>query len=539
MNQKELMKLQTQDSNKKEVQNEEAKRTSKSRTNGKSNRNRTTGKGARKSKTEVQDSKMSKKGRDNDPNWYFTDAGIADAASSFAFDQYLGVPFNMELETGASTGNISSQTYIPTIMTIRVNPCPGDTSSIRTGINMAALKTYTTLSSQNAKTTSYAPQDITTLLLSLGEIISVMEHIRRAFGVAFTYNQRNRAMPTKLLDAMGFENTDFLANLAQHRLEFNSWVTAINKLPFLDNFAYLYKCADIYQNVYADSDSAMAQLVFMRPYSTWVMDETYSDQGTGLKTIGLPRTGDWDSWKNVVLQMITALFESTTYNYIYSDILNYSAKTGAKLLFMDFLREDYVVVPVYNRNFMLQVHNMTVIGTPYETLPSGVEGTPSNDVAPNVNKNIVDYQPAFQSTGWMDNIIDFDVAVPSLEDKIEATRFQGLLTYEQTVQNQPVSRPAALPDHYVVSYDIDTSSISQQNIPYIIPYTDATILAQYTDVFRVQQFDWAPLVRFFDQTDTTNHEQVILGDVNYYTTLDENWYFRVNDLTFQALFAMR
>ena len=271
MNQKELMKVQTQNpktsTNSKEGSNNEDKRNVKTGVHG----GRTAGKNSRKSKTKVQNTKMSAKGRDNDPNWYFTDAGVADAAASFAFDQYLGVPFSMGLDVGSTTGVTEVDTYVPTIMSISVNPCPGDTSSIQTGINMAALKTYTTLSSQNAKTTAYAPQDITTLILSLGEVISVLEHIRRAFGVAFTYNQRNRSMPTKLLDSMGFNSGDFLTNLAQHRLEFNSWITAINKIPFLDNFAYLYKCADIYQGVYSDSESAMAQIVFMRPYSTWVI----------------------------------------------------------------------------------------------------------------------------------------------------------------------------------------------------------------------------------------------------------------------------
>lgn len=237
--------------------------------------------------------------RDNDPNWYYLNAEIANQASSFSFDQFLGVntPLNALTKSGVSS---SHQVPLPSIMTIELNPCPGNTLSIQTGINMAALKMYTVLSSNNAKTTNYAPQDLTMLMLSLGEVISVMEHIRRTFGVAFTYNQRNRSMPKLLIQSMGFTPDDFLGNMAQHRLQFNSWVTAINKIPFLSNIAYFYKCADLYQKVYTDSESAMAQLYVFKPYSTWILNETYDDNGSGLETKLLPAKGKWTDWASIV-----------------------------------------------------------------------------------------------------------------------------------------------------------------------------------------------------------------------------------------------
>ena len=498
-------------------------------------------------KVDKQPAKLDSRGRDNDPNWYFLDADVATQASSFSMDQYLGVDTDLSLSIDGQINTLGIT--VPAILALHMNPCPGDTSTIQRGINMAGLKTYTMLSSMNSKTTNYGPQDVTTLLLSLGEVISILEHIRRAFGVAFTYNQRNRTMPVMLLDMMGFEHTDFLENLAQHRLQFNSWITAVNKIPFLDNIAYMYKCADMYQNVYADSESSMAQLVFMRPYSTWVLDEQYSDQGSGLVTTVLPNLGTWDQWATIVDSMITALFQSTTYNYIYSDILNYSTRTGAKLMYMDFLREDYVVVPVYNRTFMLQVHNSIAVSAPYYTATDG-KYTKLNDVIPDVENNRIDYRPAWSNRGSTTTqlIVDFDTPLATLEDRIEATRYQAMLKYKETVAETKIYVPSAVPDHYVVQYVINTSNNTDDPEYAVVNSYLSLMSGTYDeDVLQTQimcqQVDWAPLFLVVQQGkvagDGSGTYTYIIGDVNYYTTLDEDWYFRVNDITFQALFNLR
>lgn len=509
----------------------------------------------------AENTTMSAKGRDNNPNWYFLDQSVAEMAAGFSFDQFVGVTPKfrtqfMNTET-ATASEVRSSARIPGMLVLEVNPCPGDTKSITTGINMASLKTYTSLSSMNAKTTNYAPQDITTLVLAMGELVSLLEHIRRTFGVAFTYNQRNRDLPYKLIHGMGFDPDDFLNNIAQHRLQFNSWITAINKIPFLDNIAYMYKCADMYQKVYTDSTSNMAQIVFMKPWSTWKINEKYNDQGTGLTTTNLPgpfaASGNtWDVWANIVESMLDAFFTSTTYNYIYSDILNYSTKTGAKLMYMDYLTEAYAIFPEYNRNFMLQVHNATIVGAP--SLGSVPSHTAYNDVAPNVDKNIVDYNPAFIPRGlgnalWLldDLFVDFDVPAPTLEDRIEATRYQAILQFDSSSKPGAITASAiALPDHYVVRAAIlSPSNSGDEEVNYLLTSVigqaenDSTKVNDVPQYILSTQIDWAPLTFVAAYTSTGNSALVPFGDVNYFTTLDRDWYNRVNDLTFQALFALR
>lgn len=473
--------------------------------------------------------------RDNDPSFYFLNEDLANQASSFAFDSYLGV------DTPYKSEGTDAPIKVPSIFQFMLNPSAGDTSDIKTGINIAALKTYTTLSSINAKTTNYAPQDITTLLLAIGELISIMEHIRRAFGVAFTYNQRNRDIPKQLLEVMGFDSDDFLQNLAQHRLHFNSWVTAINKLPIPSNISYFYKCAQLYQHVYTDSNSAMAQVIICRPYSTWIMDEAYNDQGTGLRTTELPLIGKWAQWVNIVDSMIEALFTSTTLNYIYSDVLNLASKEHVEMLYLDYLVEGYSVVPEYNSNFLLQMHNATIIGAP--------TGDNKNDVTPNVNKNIVNYEPRWKLTGEAlpgyrgnDIIVDLDTPEANVADRIEATRYQA--TLEKISSDPVIFKASALPDHYVVSMRYvlpDTvfaaaKELVTTTLRFLDTSKDHSLLM---DFLPLAQYDWAPIVYITHLSETDPQYTTLLGDVNYYTTLQTEWYRRVNDLTFQALFTLR
>lgn len=539
-------------------------RNGKPRTNKNSNNRKGNNRNRSKAPEECKPSEsttMSAKGRDNNPNWYFLEQSVAEMAAGFSFDQFVGVTpkFRTQYVESATAAiqDVYSAARIPGMMVLEVNPSPGDTKAITTGINMASLKTYTSLSSMNAKTTNYAPQDITTLVLAMGELVSLVEHIRRTFGVAFTYNQRNRDLPYKLIHGMGFDPDDFLNNIAQHRLQFNSWITAINKIPFLDNIAYMYKCADMYQKVYTDSTSNMAQIVIMKPWSTWKINETYNEQGTGLNTVNLPgpfaNSGNkWSDWATIVEGMLDAFFTSTTYNYIYSDILNYSTKTGAKLMYMDYLTESYAIFPEYNRNFMLQVHNATIIGSP--ALGSVPEHTPYNDVVPNVDKNIVDYNPAFSPKGvgdgsWLlnDLFIDFDVPSPNLEDRIEATRYQSILEFDKSSKpNAIFASGVSLPDHYVVRATIlSPANDGSEEVNYLLTSilgttgADGTRVAEIPSYILSTQIDWAPLTFIAANTSPGQSAMVPFGDVNYFTTLDRDWYIRVNDLTFQALFTLR
>lgn len=189
-------------------------------TQKKESRRRIKGKGDnRKDTREVRrsmvdsSSNLDSTNRDNDPNWYFLNSDVARQVAAISFDQYLGVTSTVPgsyVDASDNDQEIDYKLNVPSILVLGINPSPGIADTSTEGINLAMLKLYSTLSSQNAKTTAYAPQDLAILMLQLGEVISIMEHMRRAFGIAFTYSHRNRTLPKQILSAMGFDPDDFL-----------------------------------------------------------------------------------------------------------------------------------------------------------------------------------------------------------------------------------------------------------------------------------------------------------------------------------------
>lgn len=500
------------------------------------------------------DTNLSTSGRDNDPNWYFTDASIASLASSISFGEYLGVKTelgNICLKSNGDSSFVTKMMGVPSVMAIGVSPCPGNTYNTQQGINLAALKMYSELSSMNAKATSYAPQDLIMLMLALGEIISIVEHIRRAFGVAFTYNMRNRDMPKVLLKAMGFEPDNFLRNLAPHRLQFNTIITAINKIPFLSNIAYFYKCADMYQKVYTDDTTAMSQLVLLTPHTTWKLNEKYNSNGSGLVTTAVPSANSpaiFDKWMELISGMVDELFQSATFNYIYSDVLNYSTKKGAKLLYLDYLSEGYTVVPEYNENFLLQIHNATIVGEVYKPTSLGKNAT-GNDVSCNANNNMVEYSACFKATdGSALNrvVFDFSTDNPSTEDIIEASRFialAGSIQEDTDTAKTKYFYGNNFPDHYfnlVYIYDIFNAAfheITSSLVSYTSDYASNFI---YTSAM-LTKFNKAPYLYIipYNTSETAGEMLAVFGDVDYYTTVNAYYIEKVNDIAMLSLFTLR
>lgn len=344
---------------------------------------------------------LNRAGRDNDPNWYFTSPELATQASQLSFQNMLGF------------GSVIGDYKAPTICKIYLNPSPGNTYQVdeecpdyradwagaslwptnaenmqRNGINLMSAKLYTLLSTFTGRTSNYGPQDIAIMLLSISQIASISEHIRRTFGVAMTYNPRNRFMPLQLIESLGFDSQDLMANIANYRMQFNICMSRINQIPLLDNVGFIRKARDMYQHIYVDEPSSMAQMYVFIPASTWVLEESMYDTGSYLKTVyicdrnGLPdatmatimsggaqgrvlESNKMQAYLDLLNDMITRVLESSTLNIIYADILNAASKLNVPTWKFDYLAENYVVMPEYNRNALLQIHNLrSVWGLP-------------------------------------------------------------------------------------------------------------------------------------------------------------------------------
>lgn len=489
----------------------------------------------------------------NNPAWYYSDERLADQVSQLSFQNLAGMPIEYD----------NQQFDVPNIVRVCLNPSPGvqlsanynTALSQHSAINMAGFRLYSKLSAFTGRVQSYAPQDVSTMILAMGEVISMTEFIRRAFGIAYTMNMRNRDYPRQVLNfGMCIDADDFFTHLSDYRTQFNTLIQLFNTIPFPKNVAYFDKCAAVYARIYLDNPSSMAQTLVPVPFTTWTLDEQSYSGGSILSTTRVLCDNNWNPltttqymsvYLNILDSMITALLNSTSLHVVYTDLMNYAAKQGMEFWKMDFLLEGYQVLPIYDANFMLQMHNATVTGSAIEpTFVTGVTNvTPYNDVYPDPNKNSLFYNPAFVTIGargipttGFDVLIDMFTDNPSLTDRVEVTRYAAItkgIPYT-TSNNIQASVNAALPDHYVVCavFEAQTSNLANHVLGGTICGTNfADIAAQLSNI------DWAP--RIFELDSNNNYTGRYTSDVNFYTTVDYRYLRKLHDFCGLALYDVR
>lgn len=344
----------------------------------------------------------------NDPEWYIYDRTMFDSAISMPTLDFKGVKSEWISEASPSISSSYPDKYIgsPTVACMYMNPSAstvrdtGGLDSATSPVNVVARKMYAELSASNAKTSGYAPQDVSTLILALGQIIAYASHLKRAYGITQYYNYYNRTVPRAIMGAYGMNTTgnmtSWTKSMAEIRNRLNIQIARINSIQFPASLNYFKKCAYIYSNIFVDRDDDMPTFLMMAPYSTWIVDETSYEQGTILETEMVYSTTSTNTIGSMIIRlenMLDKVLTSATFNYIYADIINLVNRKvmSEDYIHMDPIAVDYTVEPLYSEQFNWQFMNATIMGAPNGTLGDTI--TPSNDVYPVVDDNCIRYQP--------------------------------------------------------------------------------------------------------------------------------------------------
>nr|UVJ88928.1 putative capsid protein [Picobirnavirus sp.] len=469
----------------------------------------------------IEDTRRGKKGKGNkdykdidrrelpnDPDDYFTDLSLAEQAAQLSIPNVLGTTKYLQNFT------------MPTCMILPVNPSVGmsefdytdepiedpETHEVlyergfyykasNSGAFMASQKLYTLTSINSGRSNAYQQNDVLVSVLAVAEAVGMIEYARRFFGIATTYSMRNRIYAIKLLSMLGnqransgnFDNTkfgeDFISNMSDYRLKLNMLITKVNQIPIIANMGWLRKKIRLFQKVFLDSPTDLAQTYALTPYSTWVLDET-GDKGSVLRTVHMTSAyysgakdyiNTFNDILNVISRQVDALLNSTTLNYVYGDLLNYASKNKMEFLRVDYVQEGYSVIPEYNAFYNYMIHNADHVDPPITlSAYAGAQKqvyTNENDVVTDVTSGSFYYAPAFQFIGAseadefahfvqiggtkINPVLDLANNNPSLAEKIDYTKFK--ITYDvhyvdQIGENTDVYVQAnALPDHYIVS----------------------------------------------------------------------------------------
>lgn len=474
----------------------------------------------------------------NDAAWYIPDEKIRAQVGTFAVNTVTGVPQSIEAVSGElPTFNGRANVLYGDVMSIRTFPYPGTNALTSLGSGVSALDTacrklYTSISSVNSKTTQYTPESLGIAIIALGELVSLISYATRLYGVAFTYNPRNRNVPTRIIDAMGITNS-ILDDLAYYRMQLNKLITAANNVRMIKDIKYFTKCWEMYANYYEDSSSGLAQYYVMRPAGYLRYDELTPTTGE-LTWVDFGNSMSYAALIQHIQTCLNNLLTSSLMNYVYTDIVNYVTKEGGDLLGFSYVGELYSVLPVADTTFLTQVHNMT--WNMFDLTSYKIYEDPNTlQIEATDIFDMHGADPYARMALGADRIVDFPFTDnPSVDDKIDAIMYQTIC-YDIDSNGKPIG--IAAPDHPVkdiVVYRNDGTAISLDSI------FDATggTLALFLDQDIIgNTFGIAP-IRYTYFYDTINEVLTTYptGDLNYFTVMSYRQLKNIFDFSFLGLF---
>jgi hypothetical protein len=359
--------------------------------------------------------------------------------------------------------------------------------------------------------------------------------------------------------ACGFDLNNLKANLAQNFADYNYLVSKFNKIPIPANIKFLQKCAELYHGIYLDEEgSSMAQSYAFVPYTFWTFDEAYDTNGSGLRTeapVGYtanPYTGfmfepSFGAYLTYLEKQIDAILNSTTFNYIYADILRCNEKNGLALLKLNEVPTDYGILPSKVEELSEWLNNMVILGEPADsTTMESAFATPKNDVSSNANKNAINYHPDFFAADDLTGfkfLMNWKYENPTMESKINSSRLYQLMKCAPStkVSGLYFTTDVTLADHYAVRLAAatdDSTSADKAVIMGPVIHVGNYSAEQWAELVGIiSKFDWHPYVYVINKN--THALNGVIGDLQFYTTLEFNMLHSLNDVATMSLFELK
>lgn len=316
----------------------------------------------------------------NDPSWYTRYPELASDASKFPFSLPLGKPLPIDVN---STYMDTSMYYasVPGVMEINWTPTIGISDSKNSAVNIAAREIYSFVRHANSGHSNYDAPDLMMYLLAMDSAYSMYAAAVRAYGTMMLYNGMNRYAPKSLVEAQGFSFDDLSQNLAQFRWVINQMAYKLSALYVPSGMTYYDRHIWMNSSMFVDGESAKSQTYVFRQEAIYIYDATKSNNyqvrlkyvnisdeyGSvlpngvsegGMAALNLMKVSDFERMMNDIINPILA---DEAMNIMSGDILK--AFGSSNLFIVSPIDENYVTVPVYSKEVMSQIQNLTVMGT--------------------------------------------------------------------------------------------------------------------------------------------------------------------------------
>nr|AVX53513.1 putative capsid [Marmot picobirnavirus] len=499
-----------------------------------------------------------RKSNDNDPEWYAQDPQLLQDAYNLPFANRLGISIPVDVPEDTSTvfpylKPNPTKWYVPGVYNILLAPVPGISTDNTSAVNVAAKKLFTFIRHANSGASNYQAPDLMHYLLAMDNCYTLWNWLVRLYGVARVYSTRNAYLPESLFRSMRV-NRAIIRTLNDLRAVINQFGAKLSTMKVPSHLSYFKRHAWLFSNVFADSDSAKAQIYLYNPsiLYKWV-DTTSSEQLPYLQPVAIADsslTSKWllDGLAGLVDEFINPIFYSEDFNIMSGDILKAYGEGNCYSIPM--IQEDYAVLPVMNREVAMQFENAKI---PYgKQTPTGNSWriTQSNDenivFNPTLNICRADTSDKHIYNFHFDDVTPSDVAV--------ATRLN--LCVDSTTAAFPSTDTAGTGTLLSSGSEIVTGAYIMTNNPTSnTPWVEQPVYSNmmykssgdtltddcFKAVCQSSQFDWSPMIKIFYSTPTQTTDDAfegLLGDLDNYTVVETETLVRMNDVALLSMFGI-
>ena len=295
----------------------------------------------------------------NNPQWYGADTSLLRDSASLPFSYAVGMP--IDLHNPALTQLPGGQKFsIPGFMALRLKPSVGFSNDAGDPINVAAFRMYTFVRHLNSGHVNYDAPDLMIYILAMSQVYSYINFLQRAYGLVYTYSQKNRYLPDALLKAMGIDAQDVRENLASFRYGINVLINKAASLCVPSTMYILSRHSSVYQNIYIEGDSLKDQMYFYTPDSFWKFTLNIDSSGM-LEDTKFYEKNKYYKVSELLdygTDMLARLIMSEDMNIMSGDIRK---AYGDNIIKLQPLQTDFPITPIFDHAVLQQIKNSVVI----------------------------------------------------------------------------------------------------------------------------------------------------------------------------------
>lgn len=323
-----------------------------------------------KTRPEAEDLKGSTKGR-NDAAWYGPESQLMKDAAQLSFATTTGLELDFNDSANRWTGDFTKNIdYMPGVMSLTVAPTFGELKDWSSPFNVAVRDMYSFIRHANSGHSNYDAANLGMYLIAYDSACTYYAWMVRLYGLMRTVIVRNSYTPRSLVWAAGGDYDDLVTQLADFRGYINSFAARLFALKVPSKLHMIERHMWLFTHVFADSPVDKASFYVFRPAGFWLYDLGTTPETTAIK-LSSADEARLIGIKNFGETILNKLLNDEDFNIMSGDIIK---AYGDNVFRINMIAEDYAVMPVYDPEVLMQIHNATLICTDTPTLSNSIQG---------------------------------------------------------------------------------------------------------------------------------------------------------------------